>query len=168
LPAGIDNGATGGAPWEATMETYPLDIDPEQIVLWLMQEERAGRGKLQLAASRAYETPEVAGRELADLGDQERAELSDVLEVGLLEVTPPPGSARWTLRLRFEDDTASRLPEDEPVPEGEEEIDLETFYNAFVAPPRGTMEVSVEVESPAAKGAFTKVLNAIRANRHNR
>lgn len=148
------------------MESYPLDIDPEQVVLWLLQEERAGRGKLQVAAWRAYETPEVANRELAGLGDQERAELSDVLEVGLLEVTPPPGGARWTLRLRFEDDTAVRLPEDEPVPEGEEEIDLQTFYDVFVAPPRGTMEVSVEVGSTAAKGQFTKVLNAIRADRH--
>jgi hypothetical protein len=148
------------------MESYSVDIAPEQIVLWLLQEQRAGRGKLQVAAWRAYETAEVANRELADLGDENSAELSEVLEVGLLEVTPPPGHARWTLRLRFEDDIGPRLPEDEPVPEGEEEIDLETFYDAFVAPPRGTTEVSVEVEGPAAKGQFTKVANAIRADRH--
>ena len=150
------------------MESYALDIAPEQIVLWLLSEQRAGRGKLQVSAFRAYETSAVADRELSDLGDEERAELSDVLEVGLLEVAPPPGSARWTLRIRFEDDTGARLPEDEPVPEGEEEIDLQTFHDAFVAPPRGTMEVSVEVESPAAKGQFNKVLNAIMRDRHGR
>ena len=148
------------------MESYPLDIDPEQVVLWLLKEQRAGGGKYQVAAWRAYEAPEVANRERAGLGDEEREELNDVLEVGVLEVTPPPGAARWTLRLRFEDDVGARLPEDEPVPEGEEAIDLETFYTTFVQPPRGTMEVGVEVESPAAKGAFTRVLNAIRRDRH--
>ena len=150
------------------MERYSLDIAPEQVVLWLLDEQRRGRRKLEVSASRAYEAPEIAARELSGLGDEERDELSDVLEVGLLEVTPPPGSARWTLRIRFEDDTAQRLPEDEAVPEGEEEIDLETFYRDFIEPPRGTLEVSVEVESPAAKGQLNKILNAILRDRHGR
>jgi hypothetical protein len=150
------------------MESYALDIAPEQIVLWLLNEQRAGRVTLQVSAWRAYETPEVAERELSLLGDEEREELNDVLEIGLLEVVPPPGSAAWTLRIRFEDDVGPRLPEDEPVPEGEEEIDLQTFYDAFIARPRGTLEVSVEIESAAAKGQFNKVLNMIERDRHTR
>jgi hypothetical protein len=150
------------------MESYALDIAPEQIVLWLLNEQRTGRVKLQVSAWHAYETPEVAEREMSLLGDEEREEISDVLEIGLLEVAPPPGSAPWTLRIRFEDDVGPRLPEDEPVPEGDEAIDLQTFYDAFIARPRGTLEVSVEVESPAAKGQFNKVLNMIQRDRHTR
>jgi hypothetical protein len=150
------------------MESYALDIAPEQIVLWLLSEQRAGRVTLQVSAWRAYETAEVAERQLSLLGDEEREELSDVLEIGLLEVAPPPGGAPWVLRIRFEDDVGPRLPEDEPAPEGEEEIDLQTFYDAFIARPRGTLQVIVEIESPAAKGHFNKVLDMIRRDRHTR
>lgn len=150
------------------MQRYPLDIAPEQVVLWLLYEQRAGRHKLTVSASRAYEVPEIADRELAGLGDEDREEFSDVLEIGLLEVTPPPGSPRWTLRIRFEDDVGARLPEDEPVPDGEEEIDLQTFYDAFIDAPHGTLDVSVEVENPAADGHLNKLLNEMLRDRHRR
>lgn len=72
------------------------------------------------------------------------------------------------MRIRVEDDIGPRLPEDEPVPDGEEEIDLSTFYQEFIETGRGVAEVSLEAESPAAKGEATRVLDAILTDRHRR
>ncbi len=73
----------------------------------------------------------------------------------------------WTLRIRVEDDIGPRLPEDEPVPETEEELDLPTFYEEFIKADRGLAEVSVEAESPAAKAQAKRVLDAILTDRIN-
>jgi hypothetical protein len=88
------------------------------------------------------------------------------LEVGLVEVTPRHRPSLWTLRIRAADDIGPGLPDDEPVPAGEEEIDLPTFYEEFIKTDRGLAEVSAEVESPAAKGSLTRVLDAMRQDRH--
>jgi hypothetical protein len=72
----------------------------------------------------------------------------------------------WTLRVRVEDDIGPRLPEDEPVPEAEEELDLPTFYEEFIKGDRGIAEVSVDVDSPAAKASFNRVLEAMMTDRH--
>ena len=94
--------------------------------------------------------------------------MSEISEVGLLEVMPRQKPHIWTLRVRVEDDIGPRLPEDEPVPETEEELDLPTFYEEFIKADRGLAEVSVEVDSPAAKASFNRVLEAILTDRHQR
>jgi hypothetical protein len=60
------------------------------------------------------------------------------------------------------------MPEDEPVPETEEELDLPTFYEEFIKASRGLAEVTVEADSPAAKASFNRVLEAILTDRHQR
>jgi hypothetical protein len=81
---------------------------------------------------------------------------------------PRQKSHIWTLRVRIEDDVGPRLPEEESVPETEEELDLPTFYEEFIKAERGLAEVSVEVDSPAAKASFNRVLEAILTDRHQR
>ena len=146
------------------VETYPVDIAPEQVVRWLMVEGRLHAFDLLVSATRSFEPGELAGDER--LGDEEREEVSEISEVGLLEVMPRQKPHIWTLRVRVEDDIGPRLPEDEPVPETEEELDLPTFYEEFIKADRGIAEVSVEVDSPAAKASFNRVLEAILTDRH--
>jgi hypothetical protein len=148
------------------VETYPVDIAQEQVVRWLMVEGRLHAFDLLVSATRSFEPRELAGEER--LGDEEREEVSEIAEVGLLEVMPRQKPHIWTLRVRVEDDIGPRLPEDEPVPETEEELDLPTFYEEFIKADRGVAEVSVEVDSPAAKASFNRVLEAILTDQHQR
>ncbi len=150
------------------METYPLDIAPEQVVHWLLDEERVHAFDLFVRALRAYQPAELRGGKSRRLSEEDRAELSDIVEVGLLEVTPGQHSSLWTLRVRVEDDIGERLPEDEAAPAGEEEIDLIAFDQDFIQADRGVTYVSVEVAGPAAKASFERVLNAMRTDRHGR
>ena len=152
------------------METYPVDIAPEQVVRWLMDEDRVHSFNLLVTATRSYQLGEISGGRSARLDDEEREEVSELSEIGLLEVTPRQKPSQWTLRVRVEDDIGPRLPEDEPVPDTDEEIDLPTFYEEFIKADRGVaeVEVSVEAESPAAKAQATRVLDAILTDRHQR
>jgi hypothetical protein len=153
---------------ELMLETYPIDIAPEQIVRWLMVEGRLRAFDLLVSATRSFEPGALIGGASRRLGEEEREEVSEVSEVGLLEVMPRQRPHIWTLRVRVEDDIGPRLPEDEPVPETEEELDLPTFYEEFIKADRGLTEVSVEVDSPAAKASFNRVLDAILTDRHQR
>jgi hypothetical protein len=81
---------------------------------------------------------------------------------------PRKEPSRWTLRVRVADDIGPRTPEEEPVPTEDEEIDLPTFYEEFIAADRGLAEVSAEVEGPTAKANLTRLLDAILENRHQR
>jgi hypothetical protein len=148
------------------VETYPVDIAPEQVVRWLMVEGRLHAFDLLVSATRSFEPGELAGDER--LGGEEREEVSEISEVGLLEVMPRQKPHIWTLRVRVEDDIGPRLPEDEPIPETEEELDVPTFYEEFIKADRGIAEVSVEVDSPAAKASFNRVLEAMLTDRHQR
>ena len=161
-PSGVHNQQ------ELMLETYPVDIAPEQIVRWLMVEGRLHAFDLLVSATRSFEPGALTGGASRRLGEEEREEVSEVSEVGLLEVMPRQRPHIWTLRVRVEDDIGPRLPEDEPVPEAEEELDLPTFYEEFIKADRGLTEVSVEVDSPAAKASFNRVLDAILTDRHQR
>lgn len=150
------------------METYPVDLAPEQVVHWLLDDDRVHAFDLLVSATRSYQVGELRSGDSASLSDTDREELSEVSEVGLLEVRPRQEPHRWTLRIRVEDDVGPRLPEDEPVPAGDEDIDLATFYEEFIKTDRGVAEVSAEAESPAAKANLNKVLAAILTDRHQR
>jgi hypothetical protein len=150
------------------VETHPVDMAPEQVVRWLMVEGRLHAFDLLVSATRSFEPGELTGGASRRLGEEEREEVSEISEVGLLEVMPRQKPHIWTLRVRVEDDIGPRLPEDEPVPETEEELDLPTFYEEFIKADRGLAEVSVEVDSPAAKASFNRVPEAILTDRHQR
>lgn len=150
------------------METYPVDLAAEQIVHWLMDEERLEAHGLLVTATRAYSRADLSPGEDSRLGDAEREDLGQNAEIGLVEVMPRHKPSLWTLRVRVGDDIGPGLPADEPVPEGEEEIDLETFYEDFIKADRGLAEVSAEAESAGAKGSLTRVIEAIREDRHKK
>lgn len=150
------------------MEPIIVDIEPRQIVRWLLDEERIKAFDLLVTATRSYEREELAPGEERQLGEAEAEELSEINEVGLLEVMPRKEPSRWTLRLRVTDDIGPRMPEDEPVPTEDEEIDLATFNEEFVVADRGFTEVSAEAQDRAASAELTRLVEAIVENRHRR
>jgi len=81
------------------LETYPVDIAPEQIVRWLMVEGRLHAFDLLVSATRSFEPGALTGGASRRLGEEEREEVSEVSEVGLLEVMPRQRPHIWTLRV---------------------------------------------------------------------
>jgi len=150
------------------VESYSVDLAAQQIVRWLMDEERRHRFDLLVRTARSFQHRDLGPGDDSRLGDVEREDLSEKAEVGTMEVVPRHKPSLWTLRVRVVDEIGPTLPVDEPVPSGEEEIDLLAFYEEFIANDRGLAEVSAEVEGPAAKGSLTRVLEAMREDRHQR
>jgi hypothetical protein len=150
------------------METYPADVDPDQLVRWVMAERRAAqRPAISAIARRTTEVREIPIRREVHLGDQEREDLSEIATVGTLEIAPLEPGKGWLLTVLIEDEAGPRAPDDNAAPEGEEEIDLDTFYEEFVRPGRGNAYVVAEVENAAAKGRVTRLLNRIERNLHS-
>jgi len=147
------------------METVPLDIAPQQVVRWLREERRAGILPVDIRATRSYLTQESKPR-IDDIGGDAAEPLSVITAVGLLEVTPRTDHDGWALSIRVEDDIGARLPEDESAPEGEEEIDLDTFDADFIVPDRGTAFVSVDVEDSASMARFEELLASMLKDIH--
>ena len=146
------------------MEPYPVDMEASQIVRWLMKEQ--DRPDLLVTATRSYQRKTLGAGEDSRLGDTEREDLAEMTEVGLLEVTSRHKPGDWTLRIRVEDDIGPGLPEDEPVPTGDEEIDVAAFYEDFIAADRGLAEVSAEAAGRDAKSSLGRLLSAILTDRH--
>ena len=140
------------------MQPYPIDLEPSQFMLWLLDPNNVEQFDLYLRATRTYEPRAVSGSTGLDVSD--RDDLHEIVEIGLLEVVPRKRPELWIIRLRVEDDAGSRLPDDEPVPEGEEDIDLQTFYDEFFRNERGISELGAEVESAAAREDLEAVLSA--------
>lgn len=148
------------------METYPLDIPAEQIVRWLIEEERAGRHDIRITATRSYLREDVPTLEQLTLSEEEREDLTEVTEIGVLEVAPQHGAEGWVLRVRIEDALGERLPEDAPAPDEPEELDLNNFQKEFVLPGRGTAFVAVDAETPDAWASFQWLLREMQTDKH--
>jgi hypothetical protein len=148
------------------MQTFPVDIDPEQIVRWVMAERKAAPSSLRTLARRGAEIREIPSRREYHLGDEEREDLSEVATVATLEIAPIHASEGWLLTVVVEDEAGPRLAGKDSGVGGEQTIDLGTFYSEFMRPGRGTASVVAEVEDSAAEGRLNKLLNAIETNRH--
>ena len=66
------------------METYPVDIAPEQVVRWLMVEGRLHAFDLLVTATRSYQIGELSGGRSARLDEEMREETTELSEIGLL------------------------------------------------------------------------------------
>lgn len=150
------------------MESIAIDLAPEQIVHWLLDEDRRDAFDLLINATRSYRVGALSEEERTSLDDTEGGEIGEISEVGHLEVRPRREPHRWVLRVRVEDDIGPRLPEDEPVPQNEEDIDLATFFEEFIASNRGIADVSAEVEGPAAKASLNHILREMTMDWHMR
>jgi len=148
------------------MVSYSLDVDAVQVVRWLMDETRADRLALSIAARRTYQRETIVNAQQARLGEDETADLGEVTVIGVLEVTPSPLYEGWLLSIRVEDPLSDRLPGDEPSAVEDEEIDLATFFEQFIESESGVIFVSLEAANDAARARFDALLSAILTDRH--
>lgn len=141
------------------MRTYPLDIDPVQVVLWLIAEHQAAPSRFRISARRASEVRDIPARRELHLGDQEREDLTEVDTIATLEIAPAHASEGWLLTVEVEDEAGPRL-----AGEGEGQIDLRTFYNEFIRPGRGIANVVAEVEDDDAEVRLNELVSSIEKN----
>lgn len=149
------------------MESYPVDIDPDQVVRWLMAERGTGSG-FRVLARRSTEARDIPLRSEFGLGDGEREDLSEVATIVTLEIAPPHASDGWLLTVVVEDEAGPRMQDDEEEVDPDQEMDLDAFYNEFTRLGRGSANVIVEVAGPEARARVTRLLNKIERNSHSR
>ncbi len=147
------------------METYPVDIDPEQVVRWVKAECETAPSSLRVTARRSREVREIPVRSEFHLGDEERENLTEVDTVATLEIAPSHGEG-WRLSVVVEDEAGPRISEGSEGVATEQQIDLGTFYKEFIRPSRGVSNVIAEVEDESAKAHVTRLVSAIEANSH--
>jgi hypothetical protein len=147
------------------MRSYPVDIEPEQVVRWIMAECRAASSPFRAAARRATEVRELPTETRYRLGDEEREDLSEVATLATLEVEPVHAGEGWRLTVVLEDEAGPAVAED-GVAEDEEDIELSTFYDEYIRSGRGTASVTAEVEDAAAEARLSRLLRQIETDRH--
>lgn len=148
------------------MSSYPVDIDPEQVVRWLIVERQRGTSDLEITVRRSNETQPIQPRAKDRLGDAEREDLHDEATVARLEVSPVHASKGWRLVIEVEGEPQSLEPEEEFEEDGEEPIDLDTFYLQYMRSGHGTARISAETEGPAAEVQLSELLQAIGTDAH--
>ncbi len=114
------------------METYPVDIDPAQVVRWVKAEHERSPSTFKISARRSREVREIPVRREFHLGDEEREDLSEIAIVATLEIAPAHAAEGWLLRIVVEDEIGPRISDREMRNEGEQPIDLGTFYQEFI------------------------------------
>jgi hypothetical protein len=168
---GSPYGAETRAGWFTSMarkETYPVDIDPAQIVRWVKAETEAKPSDFTITAWRTAEVREIPVRKEIHLGDEEREDLSEIATIATLEIAPAHTRDGWLLIVIVEDELGPRMQYDGKLAECEQQIDFGTFYKDFIRPGRGNANVIAEVDGPMARARMTRLLNAIEQNRHSR
>ncbi len=63
------------------MESFEVDIDPGQVVRWIMAEHKTAPSSFKASARRTTEVRELPARREYHLGDEEREDLSEVATV---------------------------------------------------------------------------------------
>lgn len=148
------------------MPTYPLDLDPGQIVRWLVDEHKGSPSAFKISARRAVDVREVPDRAELHLGDEEREDLSEVETIATLEISPARASDGWLIKVVVDDEIGPRLPDREAGIEPEQQIDLGTFYHQFIKSSRGIATATAEVQDAEAERRLTHLLDSISTNRH--
>lgn len=145
------------------METYPLDIDPAQVVRWIRQESEAAPAAFRITARRGQEVRELPAGQEPHLGDEEREDLREIATVATLEIAPVHANEGWQLTVVVEDELGPRMADGGGA---EQTIDLGTFYSAFIRPGRGIANVFAEVEGAEARAHVSRLVATIEKNRH--
>jgi hypothetical protein len=148
---------------EELVTTYPIDIEPEQIVRWLMEEQKTTPSLFRFDARQGSEVCSIPERADLHLGDEEREDLSEVTTTAILEVTPAHRSDGWTLTITVQDDTGPHPSGDKAT---EQQLDLGAFYRQFIRRGRGVTTVTAEVDGAPAERHLNELLDAILVDRH--
>jgi hypothetical protein len=148
------------------MEPFPVDIDPKQIVRWIIAEHRIEPSSLKTVAGRTAEERQIPARADLHLGDEEREDLSEIATVATLEIAPAHPSDGWQMTVTVEDEIGPRGPGRGTTVDDEQQIDLEAFYSQFIRPERGTAMVVAQASDAAAEARLSSLLASIENDRH--
>jgi hypothetical protein len=148
-----------------SMRRYPLDIDPEQVVRWIIDEDRAAPSRFRILARRGAELQDIPLRKELRLGDEEREDLSEVDTIAMLEIAPAHASEGWLLTVVVEDEAGPR-PLNGGASEEERQIEVDTFYSEFIRPGRGVANVFAEAADETAEARVEQLVTNIEQNRH--
>jgi len=148
------------------MEPFPVDIDPKQIVHWVIAEHRVSPSSLKTMARRTIEVRQIPARADLHLGDEEREDLSEVATVATLEITPAHPADGWRMTVTVEDEIGPRGPGRGTMVGDDEQIDLETFNGLFIRPERGTATVVAQADDAVAEARLASLLASIETDRH--
>ncbi|MDP2333564.1 MAG: hypothetical protein Q8M19_23060 [Reyranella sp.] len=150
------------------MESYPvdIDIDPEQIVRWLMVERQRGASRLDIGAWRLNQGRPIEPRMEDGFGDEEREDLNDEVTVAQLVITPSHTGEGWRIVVSVEVELEPIVRGEDSAEEEREPIDLDTFYLDFIRSGRGTASVAAEAESTEAEAHLDRLVHTIETNIH--
>jgi hypothetical protein len=148
------------------MRTYPIDIEPEQIVDWIMVETQEAPAEFKVSARQAIETRDLPTRKELRLGEVERDDLTEVATIGTLQIAPAHAVEGWLITVVVEDEFGPRILDEAEAAEEEREIDVAAFYDSFIRPRRGNTSAIAEVDGPAAEERLTSLLKDIEMDRH--
>lgn len=148
------------------MQSYPVEIDPDQVVRWILAEHEAAPATFRITGRRKSEAREIPVRKEDHLGDEEREDIREIATIATLEIAPAHANDGWLLTVVVEDELGPRMPE-KALTEGDEQgIDMSTFYREFIRSGRGTASIIAEVEDSAAEARMADLLDAIGRNVH--
>jgi hypothetical protein len=148
------------------METYPIEIEPEQIVDWIMEEIRGAPSEFKVTARRTTERRELPLRKELRLGEEEREDLNEIVTTGMLQIAPIDVADGWRLTVVVEDEFGPRILDDSETGEEGQEMELSAFYDFFIRPRRGNANAFVEAESADANARVARLLKDIEVDRH--
>lgn len=148
------------------MYSYEVDVEPEQIVKWVMAEHEATPETFRIAARQTVEARQIPERREYHLGDEEREDLSEVAVDATLEIAPERSEDGWLLRIVVEDELGPRLGYRQAAVPTEQEIDIGSFYRQFMKRGRGVATVVAEVDDATAERRVRKLLDDVTVNRH--
>lgn len=149
------------------MANYPVevDVDPEQVVRWLLVERQKGGTSLETRAWRVNENHPIARPLEQRLGDEDLEDISDEATVARLEISPAHAEG-WRIVISAEAEIQPIAPEEDSAEDEEEPIDLDAFYTDFVRSPRTTTTISAEAESPEAQAHLERFIHGIETDAH--
>ncbi len=150
------------------MEIYSVEMDPEQVVRWLMVERRRGSPGLRIEAWRGCEVQPLMDGSAVPMADEDLDDLQDKRAVAILDVSPVHDEG-WHLSIsvseEFTSDDEDEAQSAEIADEGEP-ISLEDFYDDFLRADRGTAIISAEIEGPEGETHLSRLLASIETNVH--
>lgn len=148
------------------MESYPvdIDIDPEQVVRWLLVERQRGGGSgLNISAWRLNQRlPVEPGVEDRFGEEEEREDLRDEVTMAELVIAPTHTGEGWRMVVSVEVELEPIVPGEDSAETEREPIDLDGFYLDFVRSGRGAASVTAEAESPRRKLISTSSFTPLR------
>jgi hypothetical protein len=150
------------------MDSYPVDVDvdPEQVVRWLLVERQRGGSGLRTSAWLSSERHPLLARMEDRLGDEEREDLADETSVATLEIAPVHASGGWRMVISVAGESDPLADGEAPPGEVRESLELDSFYLDFLRPARCTVSVAAEVDSPEGEANLRWLLQAIETNAH--